>query len=152
VVDELPDEVDRALVADARLHPGVIAGIAVGGAAGALARYGVTRVIHVAPGTFPRATFVTNVAGAFLLGCFLTVMHERRWSARYLRPLLAVGFLGAFTTFSTMAVESVTLVKDGDAGTGVCYLLVSVAVGLATCALGVLLGRAAARPRATGVA
>ena len=147
--DEPVDEVDAGLVADARVHPVVFVCVAVGGAAGALARYGVSRVILVAPGTFPRATFVTNLAGAFVLGCFLTVLHERRWSARWVRPLIAVGFLGAFTTFSTMAVETVTLVKDGHAGTGIGYLLVSVAAGLAVCTLGVLVGRAA-RPRAVG--
>jgi CrcB protein len=146
LADEPPEEVDAELTADARLHPGVVACIAVGGAFGALCRYGVSRVIHVAPDTFPRATFVTNVVGAFVLGCFLTVVYERRWSARYARPLFAVGFLGAFTTFSTMAVEAVTLIKDGHAGTGILYLLLSVAVGLALCSLGVIAGRAA-RPR-----
>lgn len=148
MADEPPEEVDAALAADARLHPGVLACIAAGGAVGALARYGVSRVIHVAPDTFPRATFVTNLSGAFVLGCFLTVVYERRWSARYARPLFAIGFLGAFTTFSTMAVETVTLVKDGHAGTGIFYLVSSVALGLVVCALGVLVGRATG-PRPT---
>ena len=128
----------------------VVLCVAVGGAVGALARYGLSRVIHVPTDGFPRATFVINISGAFVLGLFLTVLRERRLSARYSRPLIAIGFLGAYTTFSTMAVETVTLIKDGHAGTGIAYLLLSVAVGLAVCALGVVVGRAAARPRPIG--
>ena len=107
----------------------------------------MSRVIVVPAGAFPRSTFVVNMSGAFALGLFLTVVHERRWSARLLRPLVAVGFLGAFTTFSTMAVETATLVKDGHAVLGIGYLLVSVVVGLVVSALGVVVGRAAARSR-----
>jgi len=124
------------------MQPAVLACIAIGGAAGALARYGVGRVIHTPPDGFPRATFVINLAGAFVLGAFLTVVHAQRVVARYARPLLAIGFLGAFTTFSTMAVETVTLVKDGHAVLGILYLAASVSAGLATCALGVLGARA----------
>lgn len=146
MVDEPQEEVSAEQVADARVHPGVLVCIALGGALGALSRYGVSRLIHVPTDGFPRSTFVVNVAGAFALGCFLTVIRERRWSARYVRPLFAIGFLGAFTTFSTMAVESVTLIKDGHAGVGIGYLLLSVAAGLGSCVLGVLLGRTS-RPR-----
>ena len=130
----------------------MLACVAVGGTLGALARYGVGRVVHVSPDGFPRATFAINLSGAFVLGCFLTFVHERPWPARYVRPLFAIGFLGAFTTFSTMAVETVTLVKDGSVGLGVEYLLTSVALGVLVCALGVRAGRAAARARAGGVA
>jgi fluoride exporter len=130
---------------DVRLHPGVLACIVVGGALGALARYGVGRVVHVGADGFPRATFSINLAGAFALGCFLAFISERGWPARYLRPLFAVGFCGAFTTFSTMAVETVTLVKDHHAALGVEYLLSSIALGLLTCAVGIRLGRLVAR-------
>jgi fluoride exporter len=151
LVDEPQEEISAEQVADARTHPGVLVCIAIGGALGALSRYGVSRLIHVPTDGFPRSTFVINVSGAFVLGCFLTVIRERQWSARYVRPLFAIGFLGAFTTFSTMAVDTVTLIKDGHAAVGIGYLLLSVAAGVASCVLGVLLGRTS-RPRALGSA
>lgn len=137
---------------DLRLHPGVLACILVGGALGALARYGVGRVVHVPTDGFPRATFAINLSGAFALGCFLSFARERRLRVKYARPLFALGFCGAFTTFSTMAVDTVTLVKDGHALLGIGYLLLSVAAGLFTCALGVALGRVAARAGGGGPA
>ena len=124
------------------MQPSVLMCVAVGGAFGALARYGLGRVVHSGADAFPRATFAINVIGAFVLGAFLTIVHVRRVAARLARPLFAIGFLGAFTTFSTMAVETVTLVKDGHAALGLAYLAVSITVGLFTCALGVLAARA----------
>ncbi len=124
-----------------RAEPGVLMAIAIGGALGTLARYEVAQAMHVAKDTFPWPTFIVNVSGAFVLGLFLTVILERFPPARYPRAFFAIGFLGSFTTFSTMAVETVTLVKDGKAGLGIGYLLVSVAVGLAVCALGIRVAR-----------
>jgi CrcB protein len=132
----------RADAIDVRLRPAVLALVAIGGALGALARYGLGRVIHTPTDGFPRATFVINVSGAFVLGAFLTVVHVRRAVGRYARAFVAVGFLGAFTTFSTMAVETVTLVKDGHFVLGGAYLAVSVVAGIVACALGVVGARA----------
>jgi CrcB protein len=138
----LPEPAEAPI--DVRLQPAVLVCVAAGGAVGALARYGVTRVMHVPADGFPRATFAINVVGAFVLSWFLTVLHRRHLQPRLLRPLFAIGFLGAFTTFSTMAVETVTLVKDHHAVLGVTYLVVSVAAGLVTATLGVIAGRATA--------
>ena len=124
-----------------RAQPDVLVAIAVGGALGTLARYGVSRAIHVAKDTFPWATFVTNLSGAFVLGLFLTLLIERFPPTRHLRAFFAIGFLGSFTTFSTMAVETVTLVKDHRAVLGIGYLCASVAAGLACCYLGIVLAR-----------
>ena len=124
-----------------RLEPRVLLVIAVGGGLGTLARYGISRIVHVSKDTFPWATFVTNLSGAFVLALFLTMVLERFPPTRYARPFFAIGFLGAYTTFSTMAVETVTLVKDGEPALGIGYLLVSVVVGLACGYLGVVLGR-----------
>ena len=127
-----------------RAQAGVLIAIALGGALGALARYGISRWIHAAKDTFPWATFYTNIAGAFALGLFLTVVIEWFPARRYPRPFFAIGFLGAFTTFSTMAVETVTLIKDGDALLGVVYLLVSIGAGLAVVFAGIRAGRTVA--------
>jgi fluoride exporter len=124
-----------------RTHPGVLAAIACGGALGAPARYEVAQVVHVAKDTFPWATFVTNLGGAFILGAFLTVMIERFPRTRYVRPFFAVGFLGAFTTFSTMAVETVTLMKDGKVMLGAGYLVASIAAGLVVSYAGIAIAR-----------
>lgn len=131
------------------MPPDVIAAIAIGGALGAPARYEVSQVIHVAKDTFPWATFATNLSGAFVLGLFITVVFERLPPTRYLRPFFAIGFLGAFTTFSTMAVETVTLVKDGFFVLGVGYLVVSVAAGLVVTFVGIRIARLL--PRRAGV-
>jgi CrcB protein len=124
-----------------RADPRVLLAIAVGGGLGTLARYGISRAIPVPKDSFPWATFVTNLSGAFVLGLFLTTALERFPTTRYPRPFFAIGFLGAFTTFSTMAVETVTLVKDGEPLLGIGYLWVSLVAGLACCYLGVVLAR-----------
>ena len=126
----------------------MIAAIAAGGALGAPARYEVAQIIHVAKDTFPWATFWTNISGSFALGFLLILLIERFPPSRYLRPFFATGFLGAFTTFSTFAVETDLLVKDGHAVIGVLYALASLIAGFAAVWAGIVLGRLAdARPR-----
>jgi fluoride exporter len=121
----------------------VLAAIAAGGALGAPARYEVAQIIHVAPDTFPWATFWTNVSGSFALGFLLVLLIERYPPTRYLRPFFATGFLGAFTTFSTFAVETDLLIKDGHAALGLVYALVSLAAGFAAVWVGILGARLA---------
>ena len=115
--------------------------IALGGALGTLLRYGMNRWIHVAKDAFPWATFWTNISGAFVLGWFSAVFFQRAPARRYARPFFAIGFLGAYTTFSTMAVETVTLVKDDHALLGIAYLCISIGAGLAFCVPGCNSGR-----------
>ena len=124
-----------------RAEPSVLLVIVIGGGLGTLARYGVSRVIHVSENTFPWATFVTNLAGAFVIGVFLTLLLERFPPTRFVRPFVAIGFLGGFTTFSTMAVETVLLCKDGSPVLGIGYLLASVCFGLIAGYVGVVLAR-----------
>jgi CrcB protein len=115
--------------------------IALGGALGAPARFYVAQWIKVSPDGFPWATFWTNLSGAFVLGFFVTLVIERLPPTRYLRPFFAVGFLGSYTTFSTLAVETVLLLKDGHVALGVGYTLTSVAAGLMLAYLGIVLAR-----------
>ncbi len=124
-----------------RFQPDVIMAIAAGGALGAPARYEVAQLVTVAPGGFPWATFSTNLSGAFVLGFFLTFVIERLPPTRFLRPFFAVGFLGSYTTFSTLAVETVLLVKNGHVALGIGYTLASVSAGLALAYLGIVLAR-----------
>jgi CrcB protein len=119
----------------------VLVAIAAGGALGAPARYGVAQLIHNDPDGFPWPTFWTNVSGSLALGAVLVLVLERFPPSRYLRPFVATGFLGAYTTYSTFAVEADLLVKDGRPGIALVYAAASLVAGLAA----VWVGMAAAR-------
>jgi fluoride exporter len=121
--------------------------VAAGGAVGGTARYGVGLLLPTAARGLPWATFSVNVAGAFLLGLLLVLVHEVWPPTHYLRPLLGVGLLGSLTTFSTWMVEVDRLLVHDAAGTAVAYLAGSVLAGLAATVLGVVLGRAVAAGR-----
>src|SRR5262249_41837581 len=105
------------------------------------------QIIHVSPGTFPWATFVTNVTGSFALGLILALVLERFPPTRYLRPFVATGFLGAYTTYSTFAVETDVLVKDGHAALALVYVAASLLVGFTAVAAGVCVARLLPLPR-----
>lgn len=124
-----------------RASPDVLAAISLGGMLGASARYGIAQWLPTAPGRFPWATFWTNLAGSFLLGLILVVVLERFPPTRYLRPFVATGVLGAFTTMSTFQVETALLLKDGHVGTGLLYGIGSVLAGLALAYAGIVAGR-----------
>ena len=116
----------------------ILAAVALGGAAGAPARYEVTRLIHVSQACFPGATFWINVSGSFVLGFLLVLLLERLPPTRYLRPMLATGFLGAYTTFSTYAVEADVLAKDHHAAMAITYAVATMVAGLIAAWAGVL--------------
>lgn len=124
----------------------VLGVIAVGGVVGSLARYGVATALPHHGTAFPWATFAVNVAGCLLIGALLWFVLEVWVTGRYARPFLAVGVLGGFTTFSTYAVETLGLLRDGAAGTAVAYAAGSLVAGL----LAVRLGRRAAAAAAPG--
>lgn len=113
--------------------------VTVGGAAGALARYLVSGWVQGASaGVFPVGTLAVNLSGSFLLGFLMRSMEALPVDAN-LRAMLTIGFLGAFTTFSTYSYETVALVRDGDWSRAVLYAggslllgLIAVAVGLVT--------------------
>jgi len=126
-----------------RSHPGVLLAIAAGGFLGALARYELQLAWPVHDGRFPVSTFVINSSGAFLLGLVLTTamarMHSPVW--RYVRLFGCVGTLGAWTTMSTVAVESDSLVRGGSAGLAAAYLAATMVAGVAAAAAGTATGR-----------
>jgi len=116
--------------------------VGAGGFLGALARYELGLAWPTAAGHFPWTTFSINVSGAFVLGLTLTLLLEGVGSTRYVRPFFCVGVLGAWTTMSTLAVESDLLVKDGHATTALVYILATLVVGVSATWVGVALARA----------
>ena len=118
-----------------------IAAIAAGGALGAPARYAIGEALHASPGTFPWATFLINVTGCLAIG-FLAIVLTSRATHPLLRPFLVTGFLGAYTTFSTFAVDVDVLGKDGHVAIAAAYVVASISVGLLAVAAGLRVGRA----------
>ncbi|HEY2667903.1 MAG TPA: CrcB family protein, partial [Actinomycetota bacterium] len=104
-------------------------------------------VIRVHANAFPWATFWTNVSGSLALGLFLTLVLERFPPSRYLRPFVATGFMGAYTTYSTFAVETDLLVKNGHAAVGLAYALASLGAGLGAVWAGMWVARLPTRLR-----
>jgi CrcB protein len=117
-----------------------IALVAVGGAAGALLRYAAGEVATTSPGTFPATTLTINVAGAFALGLLLAGLTRQPARAATLRPLLGIGVLGSFTTYSTFSVETVELWRGDAIGLAITYVVVSLVAGLVAASLGLRLG------------
>ena len=117
----------------------ILAAIALGGMIGATARYKLSTWITSPAGSFPWATFWTNVSGSLVLGFLLVVLIERFPPSRYARAFAGTGVLGAYTTFSTFSVETDLLVKDGHVGTAIAYVVASLVAGIAAAWLGVVL-------------
>ena len=116
--------------------------IAVGGALGALSRYAVDRAVEAAVGqTTVLGIFLINVTGSFLLGLFATVSAGHDWQSSA-RLLVAVGFLGSYTTFSTLMLAGVQSAEGGEIGRAALNVAGSVAAGLAAAFAGALIGRA----------
>ena len=130
--------------------PGPMVAIAGGGALGTLARYGVERAVVADAFGFPWATLTANVVGSFVLGVVVTLVSERWPGDRWLRPLVAVGFCGGFTTFSTFAVEIDQRVRHGHTGTALGYLVASLLAGFGAALVGITLARGRVMPFAGG--
>src|SRR5437773_712562 len=94
------------------------------------------------PARFPWATFVVNVSGSFLLGLVFTLLTERAALAPWVRASVSIGFLGAYTTFSTLSLESYRLLETRSYSLAAANVLGSAAAGLLALYGGVVLGRA----------
>ena len=105
--------------------------VAVGGAIGTLARYELTLAVPVDRVAFPWSILAVNVVGCLIAGAVMAIVVRRPSAPTWLRPLLVVGVCGGLTTFSTWMVTDVLLVHDGDLGTGLVDVVVSLALGLA---------------------
>ena len=114
--------------------------VGVAGALGALARYLLGRFIAERANTaFPWGTFAINISGAFFIG-LLFALAGQKVIAAWLQVILATGFLGGYTTFSTMSWEGLQLARGGSTRQSALYLGASVALGLLAAALGIGLG------------
>jgi CrcB protein len=116
--------------------------VGAGGFLGAVARYGVGLALaRFWTAEFPLGTFVINVSGSFVLGLFSTLATERLAIDPAWRLLVATGFVGAYTTFSTFEYETHRLVEVGATAWAAANVVASVVVGFLALRLGVLLAR-----------
>jgi fluoride exporter len=108
----------------------ILLAIALGGALGALARWGLAEALPHTEDQLPWSTALANVTGCFAIGVLLVVLGERRPDSRLLRPLLGTGVLGGYTTFSTYALESRDLLAAGRPVLAAAYVSGTLLVGL----------------------
>ena len=116
--------------------------ISLGGVLGANARYLLGNWVAARYGTsFPYGTMLINVSGSFVIGFFLVLITERFVVHPNWRLFFAVGFLGAYTTFSTFSFESITLIQGGSWLLGLANIVGSVVLGLVAVLTGMALAR-----------
>ncbi|MFF2807539.1 fluoride efflux transporter CrcB [Streptomyces sp. NPDC058000] len=113
----------------------VIGAVAVGGAIGAAARYGVGLLWPTAGAAFPWTTLLVNVVGCALMGVLMVLITEVWAAHRLLRPFLGTGILGGFTTFSTYTVDIQRLLAAGRLTLALAYLAGTLLAALAAVAL-----------------
>ena len=120
----------------------LVIAVALGGATGALARYGLDRLVEQQLVTvFPWSTFTVNVTGCFLAGLAVAALVDRHDLPDWVRTGIVVGFLGAYTTFSTFAQESRDLFVGGHLSLAVVNATASVVVGVLAVGAGTGVGR-----------
>lgn len=119
---------------------GTLLQVTIGGGIGAVLRYGLGAAISrmVGPG-FPLAILGVNVLGSFLMGIFVVAAANR--GLTHLSPLVQVGLLGGFTTFSSFSLEAITLIERGETAQAAAYVALSVGASLGALFLGLMLAR-----------
>lgn len=118
-----------------------VVGIAVGGAIGALARYGLDEWVGRRTGAFPWGILVVNTTGAFLIGLAVEAL-EPRFEEGWVRPALVTGFLGAYTTFSTLSLDTYRLLERGELDQALANVGGTVVLGVLAVWAGLRLGQA----------
>jgi CrcB protein len=148
VVDSDVDLHDPEQLAETRPHQwDVLAAIALGGIAGAEARYGISNALPYRGPQFPWATLITNASGCLLIGVLMSVLLARSHPHRLVRPFLSVGVLGGYTTFSTFAVDAERLVRADRPLAALGYVVASLVLCLLAVAVASALTRRAFRQR-----
>lgn len=120
--------------------PILLATVFIGGFAGAFVRYWIVTIQPTAANNFPAGTLFVNLLGAFLLGMLLEGLSRRghdEGRLRTVRLLLGTGFMGAFTTYSSFAVQTNQLIRHGSIGVALLYVGSSIVGGLLLCVVGI---------------
>jgi CrcB protein len=115
--------------------------IAAGGVIGGAMRWLINEALPRAEDGFPWPTFVENVSGCLLLGALVVFLLDVWRPHRYARPFLAIGVLGGFTTFSAYTVETLELLRGGQAPVAMAYLFGTVILGLLATWTGIAVAR-----------
>jgi CrcB protein len=126
------------------LTPHLMAFVFLGGCAGVLARATLDRAFPIGEGGFPATTFGINLAGAFALAVLIETLAFRGSDAghrRALRLLLGTGFLGGFTTYSALAVQTDALIRSGNVGAAIAYAGGTTVLGFCASIIGIALTR-----------
>jgi CrcB protein len=114
--------------------------VGLGGAAGSMARYGIGMLMgKFIQQPYPHATFLINIIGCFFIGILFGFGNKYNIIPGAWWLVLATGFCGGFTTFSSFALENVTLMRGGQNITAFLYTMLSVIIGLLLCRLGIAL-------------
>jgi fluoride exporter len=123
----------------------VILVIAVGGALGTVARFVLDTAFVEGPGHFPTVTLIVNLSGSLAIGLLIPFVETLAPRQPLLRPFLVVGILGGWTTYSALAVGSITLLQGGHVGSSLLYLALTLVGGTALVVMGDAVGRRWAR-------
>jgi len=114
--------------------------VGAGGAVGSIARYSIGHLAgKYAPGSFPWGTFAVNILGCLIIGILFGLVSKNQWMQQGGYLLLASGFCGGFTTFSTFALDNINLMQKGFSVTAILYTALSLVLGLLLCRVGLWL-------------
>ncbi len=116
--------------------------IGLGGFVGAIARYGLSGLVHRYWETFPAGTLVVNVLGCLVIGALISLVEERQLFSPNARLFLQIGLLGSFTTFSTLGYETFELIQRSEYWTASISVGANVVLGIGAVALGMFAVRA----------
>ncbi len=135
------DLIDEPVLPLFGLSTTTLAAVFVGGALGTVARYLLETHHPVAADGLPWVTLLVNLTGSFAIGLLIPLTEHISHRAPLVRPLFIIGFLGGWTTYSTLTVDATLLAKHGDIATCLAYLAATVVGGLALVVAGHALGR-----------